>query len=140
MAHRTIRGTLILVHTLLGIAAIAAGQAFVRDPSGRSLGMSTEYLDHSPFPDFRVPGLFLATIIGSANLVSALALWRGGRLSAFMSLSTGILLVVWVAIQTAIIGFRHWSQAIWWVTFTGVALFAAILVWYEPAQEGARRR
>jgi hypothetical protein len=48
--------------------------------------------------------------------------------SPLASLATGLLLVTWVAIQTAIIGFRHWSQSIWWVTFVLITLLATRLV------------
>jgi len=128
MTQHILRGPLILTHAVLGIAAVAAGQAFVRDPSGRTLGMSPDYLDGSPFPDFRVPGLFLAVVIGTANFASAFALWRGARRAALLSLATGALLLAWIAIQTAIVGFRHWSQALWWLIFTAVTAFAALFV------------
>ena len=86
--------------------------------------MTTDWLEGSPFPDFSVPGYFLAVVIGSSNLVSAFLLWRRHSLAPFLSLATGTLLLAWVAIQTAIIGFRHWSQGIWWVTFSLVTLLA----------------
>jgi hypothetical protein len=95
--------------------------------------MSTDYLEGSPFNDYRIPGLFLAVVIGGANLLSTVALVRKGRGAAFLSLGTGLLLLAWVAIQTAIIGFRHWSQAVWWVTFTLVACIGAVLVRREGA-------
>ena len=108
------RWLLIALHAVIGVAAIGAGQAFVRDPSGEALGMTTDWLERSPFPDFRIPGLFLAVVVGGSNLLSALALWRRHPLAPLASLGTGLLLVAWVAIQTAMIGFRHWSQGLWW--------------------------
>jgi hypothetical protein len=122
------RWVLIALHAFLGVAAVGAGQAFVRTPSGAALGMTTDLLDGSPFVDFRVPGLFLAVVIGGANLLSGVLLWRRHPGSPLASLGTGLLLVAWVAIQTAIIGFRHWSQGIWWVTFIAVTVLAARLV------------
>lgn len=122
-----INWALVALHTVLGLAAVAAGQAFVRQPSGTALGMSEQWLQGSPFPDYRIPGLFLAVVIGGANLVSAFLLWRRHPLAPLTSLATGLLMVVWVAIQTAIIGFRHWSQAVWWVTFGFVTFLAATL-------------
>ena len=118
--HRLLVG----LHAVIGIAAIGAGQAFVRDPSGGALGMSTEWLERSPFPEFRVPGLFLAVVISGTNLMSALALYRRHPLAPPASFATGLLLVAWIAIQTAIIGFRHWSQALWWFTFVFVTTLA----------------
>ena len=122
------RWLLIVLHAVLGVAAVGAGQGFVRDPSGTALGMTTEWLAGSPFPDFRVPGLFLTFVIGGANLLAAVVLWRRHPGSPLASLATGLLLVAWVAIQTAIIGFRHWSQSIWWVTFVLITVLATRLV------------
>ena len=122
------RWVLIALHAVLGVAAVGAGQAFVRDPSGAALGMTTDWLNDSLFADFRVPGLFLAIVIGGANLLTAVLLWRRHPESPLASLGTGLLLVTWVAIQTAIIGFRHWSQGIWWMTFVTVTVLAARLV------------
>jgi CDP-diglyceride synthetase len=126
------RWVLIVLHAVLGVAAIGAGQAFVRDPSGSRLGMSTEWLRRSPFPDYRFPGFFLTLVIGGANLLSAVLLSRGHRRAPTVSLATGVLLMAWVAIQTAIIGVRHWSQGIWWVTFSLITLLAARLVRARP--------
>jgi len=97
--------------------------------------MTTDWLIDSPFPDFRVPGLFLAIMIGGANLLTAVLLWRRHPESPLASLGTGLPLVTWVATQSAIIGFRHWSQGIWWVTFVTVTVLAARLVGLR-AQQG----
>lgn len=128
-----IRRALTLLHLLIGVAAVWAGQAFVRHPDGSDLGIPVDWLEGSPFPDYRFPGAFLAVAVGGANLLSAVALWRGHRLASPASLATGLLLVAWVAIQTGIIGFRHWSQAIWWTLFPVVTLLAA-LIWNREAR------
>lgn len=127
----TVRRALIALHATLGVAAVGAGLAFVRDPSGDALDIPVEWLAGSPFPDFRVPGLFLAVVIGGANLLSALALVVRHPLGTLLSLGTGVLLVAWIAVQTAIIGLRHWSQGFWWATFLLVAALAARLAWRE---------
>ena len=80
------RWVLIALHTVLGVAAVGAGQAFVRVPSGAALGTTTEWLAGSPFPDFRIPGLFLAVVIGGANSLTAVLLWRRHPGSPFASL------------------------------------------------------
>jgi hypothetical protein len=118
---------LIALHILLSVAATGAGQAFVRDPSGGTMGMSANWLQGSPFPDYRFPGIFLAVVIGGANAASALLLLKRHPFSPAASLSTGLLMVGWLAIQTAIIGIRHWSQGIWWLLFPFVAVLAGIL-------------
>ncbi len=86
--------------------------------------MDVAWLSGSPFEDYRVPGLFLGIVIGGANLASTVLLVRRHPLGPRVSLATGLLLVAWLAIQTAILGVRHWSQAIWWVLFPAVTLLA----------------
>jgi hypothetical protein len=132
------RWTLIILHALLGVAAVGAGQAFVRDPTGTALGMSTRWLKPSPFRDFCIPGLFLVLVIGGTNLLSAFLLWQGHKRSAPVGLATGMLLVAWVGVQTVIIGFRHWSQGIWWATFSLVMVLAARLVRQGACQIAAQ--
>lgn len=121
------RRALIALHVILGISAVGAGGAFVRDTSGAALGMTADWLGGSPFRDYLIPGLFLTLVIGGANLGSAFLLWRRHPAAPVASLLTGILLLMWVGVQTAIIGFRHWSQAIWWVTFTTATAMAGYL-------------
>jgi hypothetical protein len=121
-----LRSLLLVLHAVLGLSAIGAGQALVRKPDGRYLRFDTAWLKRSPFPDYRLPGLFLMGVIGSGNLAAAVAQWRRGPLAAPLSVANGFLLVVWLTIQTAIIGYRHWSQLIWAVVFPAVALLAAL--------------
>jgi hypothetical protein len=122
------RRLLMALHASLGVSAVAAGQEFARHPDGRGLGMSTDYLEGSPFPDYRVPGLFLALVIGTANLVSAAALARRHRFGPLLSLGAGVLLLAWMAIQTVILGPRHWTQLMWWGVFGLVTALATRLV------------
>jgi len=116
---------LIALHIFLGLGAVGAGRTLVVNPSGEKLTFKADWLKESPFRDYRVPGLFLAVIIGSVNLASASAQWRRARVAPLLSLATGLLLLVWLIIQTAIIGFRHPSQLIWAVLFPVVALLGA---------------
>ena len=119
---RMIRGTLILLHLVLVLTALGAGQALARRPSGEDLAFETDWLEGSPFRDYRIPGLFMVLVIAPANLL-ALAGQVGRKGAApYLSVGCGALLVGWLVIQTAIIGYRHWSQLIWAVIFplTGV--------------------
>ncbi|MGE0229732.1 MAG: hypothetical protein AB7I38_10710 [Dehalococcoidia bacterium] len=125
----------ILLHAVLGVAAVAAGLAFARRPDGGDLGMEATWLEGSPFTDFRIPGLFLLLVIAPANVASALLLARRHRGGPYLSLATGLLLVVWLAIQTAILGLRHWSQLLWWAVFPLVALLGAMQVHRQRREE-----
>jgi hypothetical protein len=119
-----LRWLLIALHAVLSVAAVVAGAMLVADPSGKRLTFEVEWLQGSPFKDYRLPGLFLAIVIGSSNLVSAVGLTRRHPLAPVVSLATGLNLVVWISIQTWIIGLRDWRQVGWIITFLGVTALA----------------
>jgi hypothetical protein len=119
------RTALVLLHLIIGIGGIAAGASFTLEPSGADIGMDVAFLDGSPFPDYRVPGLFLLLLIGPANLVSAAAHLRRNRFADVLSLLTGIVLLVWITVQWSIIGYQHWTQIGWTLTFITVTLMGA---------------
>ena len=130
---------LIALHALLGVAAVAAGSMLTREPSGEQLRFETEWLDGSPFGDYRVPGLFLAFVIGGTNLISGASLWRRRPWARLVSLATGVLLLVWIAIQTRIIGLRDWMQLAWAAVFFIVTLLAFREVRQAAALGSGRR-
>jgi len=119
------RWVLIVLHTALGVSAVSAGLALAKDPSGAPLTFEVQWLDGSPFDDYRIPGLFLALVIGSTNLLSAVGQWRRRAWAPFASLGTGVLLMTWMTIQTLIIEYQHWTQVGWAAIFALVAALGA---------------
>ncbi len=100
--------------TLGGLLAFGALNAFGGGLYGMSGAESVplEWLHGSPFSDYCVPGLVLALVVGGAMTyasVSVLLRWRSGPLAAF---AAGLVLVGWMAVQVAIIGYVSWMQAV----------------------------
>ena len=120
------RVLLLSLHLVVGLSAIGAGQVLARDPSGQPLTFKTEWLNGSPFEDYRIPGLFLLFVIAPSNLLSGLAQLKKHSAAPLLSTSTGFLLLVWLLIQTVIIGFQHWSQALWALVFGLVATLGVL--------------
>lgn len=99
--------TAIILLLLNGVSALAAGYAFIADPSGGSLGMTTAYLRHSPFNNFFIPGITLFLIIGLMSvIISVIALSRATFYHLLISLQ-GVALLGWIAAQIAFLGFLH---------------------------------
>lgn len=89
------------------ISALAAGYAFMNDPTGRNLGMATAYLRHSPFDDFFIPGVVLFLMIGLTSvIISIIALLRRSFYPSLISLQ-GAALLVWIMAQISFLGFLH---------------------------------
>ena len=104
---RSIWITAIILLLLNGVSALAAGYAFMADPSGKTLGMTTAYLRHSPFNNFFIPGITLFLILGLMSvIISVIALSRGILYHLLISLE-GAALLVWIVAQIAFLGFLH---------------------------------
>jgi hypothetical protein len=123
---------LFVLHLVVGVSAVAAGLALVNDPSGEVLSFDTDWLDGSPFPTYFVPGLFLALVNGGLNLGSAYGIARREWWDGVVSLVAGIVLLTWIVVQWAIIGYQHWTQVMWLVVFTTM-LAIAVLRWRTRA-------
>lgn len=95
---------------LLGVTALAGGTQFVLVPSGDFVGVSTAELAGSPFDDFLVPGLVLFTVLGVYPLLVLYGLYRRHRLAWLATISVGIALAVWVAVEGLVIGFGERMQ------------------------------
>ncbi|NBK25405.1 MAG: hypothetical protein EOM68_25705 [Spirochaetia bacterium] len=89
-------------HLLLSIGALAAGYACMQEPMG-PIGAPITLLEGSPFLSFFLPGLFLFTVIGLGNLVSAFLLAKFSLLGKLCSMGMGFIMMLWIIIQCSII-------------------------------------
>jgi hypothetical protein len=108
--HRRSRAVVIAVELAVGVGAIYGGVSLLHDAEG--FGLKESWLDGSPFPDYTIPAIFLLVVIGGGMLVSALLAWRSSSLAPLAALKMGFILVAWLIIETAIIGFHGPQQPI----------------------------
>ena len=113
---------------VLSVGALGGGLQFVIDPTGESIGMSTELLAGSPFADYLIPGVILFTVLGVYPLVVCYGLYTRRQWAWLAALSVGVALIVWIVVQGAIIGFGHWLQ--WLYLLFG---FVLVLLTVHPS-------
>jgi len=101
--HRTLSLSLGIFQTLIGLSAVAGGVGLVMDPTGASLGMSSDWLQGSPFPSFLIPGLFLLGVNGVGTLVGAVLSFRGHRYAGEVAALLGLVMMGWITIQVIVI-------------------------------------
>lgn len=77
---------------------------------GGGLDLPKEWLDGTPFNDYFVPGLILFVVVGGSMLAASLAVWRRNRFAGPASLAVGSILLIWIIVQVALIGYRSWMQ------------------------------
>lgn len=88
---------------LTAINAIVAGLLFIADPGGQMMGLSTEYLKHSPFNSYLVPGIILILVNGVLNLLAAIYAIRRRRYYTHWILIQGIILCGWIVVQVIMV-------------------------------------
>ncbi|OGO34104.1 MAG: hypothetical protein A2W35_14255 [Chloroflexi bacterium RBG_16_57_11] len=108
---------LIVLQFLLGLGALAGGAALVMASDGSILQMPLSSLEHSPFPNYLIPGVILFILLGVYPLVVAYSLWqqpawrwpealnpiKDKHWSWVASLSVGVILVIWITVQVLLI-------------------------------------
>lgn len=116
--------------TLGALLAFGALNAFAGGYYGLTgaKGIPIEWLRGSPFKDYFIPSLFLVIVVGGSLLGAAVAVFARLRPARIFSFGAGVILLAWIAVEVAIIGYVSWMQP---VTAIG-AVLVLILAWQLP--------
>ena len=87
-----------------------------------------EWLQGSPFHSYFIPGLFLFLAVGGMSLISEILVFKTHRLARKLSFFTAIIILCWLTVQFAIIGYVSWMQP----ATTIAALLILFLTWQLP--------
>jgi len=134
---------LIVLQFLLGFGALVSGILLVVAPDGALMHMPATMLRYSPFPNFLIPGIILALLLGGYPLAIAYSLWRkpawrwpeavnpfkGLHWSWAASLSAGVILLVWIVVQVLLLrtlAFLHILYFVWGCALLALTLAPAI--------------
>ncbi len=97
----------------LSAGAIYGGGSLILSPDGKLLKMDSKWLDLIPFPDYRIPGIILFTLLGIFPLLSLFGLFYQKAIPLFnsiniyrekhwgwtFSLYSGIISMIWIVVQ-----------------------------------------
>ena len=109
---------LIALEAILAFLGFASGINFLLDPSGGTHGMDTIMLQTTPIRDFTLVGLFFVTCYGILPVLAIVGLWRhprwrwadpvnrwtGQNWAWTATAATGVILIVWIVVEVALIG------------------------------------
>jgi hypothetical protein len=116
-----------LLGALLTFGAINAFAGGYYGLSGAK-GVPLEWLAGSPFTDYFIPSLILFVVVGGAFSFAAIAVFMRSRLARVSAFAAGTVVLVWIGVQLAIIGYVSWMQPT--TLLTGV--FVLVLTWLLP--------
>jgi hypothetical protein len=105
---------LVIRYSLGGLLAFGALNAFGGGYYGLSGadGVPTAWLEGSPFNDYFVPSLILLIVVGGSLLIATVAVAARLRIARVTALAAGLIVLVWLAAQLAIIGYVSWMQPV----------------------------
>lgn len=96
---------------------------------GGSYGMMSpkelpkEWLEGSPFSSFFIPSLILFVVVGGSHLIAAFCVLRHRKGAYVTALLAGLVLLLWILVQVAIIGFVSFLQPL----MAGLAVVVLVL-------------
>ncbi|HXI45206.1 MAG TPA: hypothetical protein VNH13_02800 [Candidatus Acidoferrales bacterium] len=123
---------------LLGVAALGGGAFLIASPDGSAMQWTTAMLEGSPFADFLLPGIILGGLFGVGSLAVAALGLRHARSAPFLAFAIGAAMMIWIAVELAIIGefsFLHPTMFA-----IGLAIAATAVPWGWPTFRAWRRR
>jgi hypothetical protein len=123
---------------LLGaLLAFGAVNAFGGGSYGLSgaRGVPREWLAGSPFSDYLVPSLILFIVVGGVLSLAAVLVFRRHRMAITAAYAAAAILLIWILVQVAMIGYVSWLQP---ATLAG-SLLVALLAWRVRATQQGRR-
>ena len=97
----------LLLEVLLSIGALGGGLVLILAPRGEIMPPPLSALAGSPFDTYFVPGLILFGVLGVGPLVAARLAWLGHSLASVATFVVGSALLIWVAVEIAIIGYSN---------------------------------
>jgi hypothetical protein len=97
----------IALELVLGVGALIGGGALVVGPHGEILPLPVSALSGSPFASYFIPGMILFAILGVAPVVVAMLSLRRSSIAPLLALGVSSALVVWIAVEIAIVGYSN---------------------------------
>jgi hypothetical protein len=138
---------LIILLIFQSISALFGGIALIVEPSGSLLKMPVVSLENSPFSSFLLPGIVLTVLLGIFPAFTAyclifrpakkgfnfLNLYADRHCGWAYSLYIGLMLMIWITVQVAIVGYGHIIQTVYasiGIILTILTLIPSVMRYY----------
>ena len=121
------RGLRIALGALLAFAALNAFGGGFYGLAGAE-GVPVAWLEGTPFTSYRIPSLILFVVVGGAFLFAAVATFANARFAREAATAAAIIVLGWIVVQVAMIGYVSWMQPT--TAVAGVVIL--LLAWLSP--------
>jgi len=139
---------LIVLLFFLGVGGIVSGALLFSAPNGSLIGMPVDYLKGSPFSNFLIPGIILFLFVGVYQIFVGYSLLRRptwhwpDKMNPCKSYhwvwaaswAAGVILLVWIIVETVLLGYISLLQpiiAVWGVILILLTLLPSVCRYYK---------
>ncbi len=98
-------------------------------------GVDPSWLAGTPFKSYIIPSLILLVAVGGSMVLATAAWLLRLRIAPRLSVLAGSVLVVWIIVQVAIIGYVSWMQP---TCFIAGLIIAALGAWATVTESRVR--
>ncbi len=105
-----------------GIGALYGGWSLMAYPDGSNLQLPIEWLEHTPFSDFLIPGIILFIANGLCSIFVFATLLIKHKKAPLLVMAQGVILMGWIVVQILLVQKYHPLQLI--LGTVGVAILA----------------
>jgi hypothetical protein len=128
--NKTINFVVSALLLINAVAALYGGLNFILRPDGSSMHMSLDWLKHTPFHDYLIPGIILLIANGIFSVGVLIAIILRIRLVTWLIMAQGTVLLGWISVQVLmikIINFHHF-------VFVSIGIVLIITGWQLKRQ------
>jgi peptidoglycan/LPS O-acetylase OafA/YrhL len=127
------------LEVFLSVGALGGGVALMLGSRGEIIPLPLSALEGSPFETYFAPGLILFCALGLGPLVAALLAWRQNPLAPMAALGVGAALLIWMAVEIAIVGYSNSPPLQPFYLLLGVVITGVGLCWASRPDEVSRK-
>ena len=98
---------LLVLEVVLSLGALGGGLVLILAPRGEIMPLPLSALAGSPFDTYLAPGLILFSVLGLGPLIAARMAWLRHPFAPVAAFIVGVALLIWVAVEIAIIGYSN---------------------------------
>ncbi|KAB2913602.1 MAG: hypothetical protein F9K23_16390 [Bacteroidetes bacterium] len=145
---------LIALLIIQSITGLWGGAVLIAAPDGSLFNMPLTALKNSPFPNFLIPGFALFVLLGIVPGIAAYGMitrptWKWPqKLSAYpdqfwawtFALYVGLMLIIWIDVQVAVIGYGDVLQAIYAVAGLAITILSLLPAVKNTYKVGRKNR
>ena len=97
---------LIFIIALQSLSGLLGGVSLIIDPSGNMIDLPVSWLAGSMFQNYLIPGIILLVVLGVFPMITLIGLINGTKRSLIYARLVGYALVIWIAVEIFIIGYK----------------------------------